>query len=177
MTTRRIAAALAACCLLTNLPAWAGPAITVYNQNFAVVRDSVPLDLKTGANEVRFDEATYLLEPDSVILRDPTGKHPLQILEQNYRNDPVSEGLLLSLCEGKTIDFLVKGQNGKEDKIVQGRIVRSGYLPPIQPSSRYGQDYYYQQQARGQMNQPIVECRRQAAVLPARHAAVSDPLR
>ena len=35
----------------------------------------------------------------------PGGKHSLQILEQNYRNDPVSQELLLSLFEGKTIDF------------------------------------------------------------------------
>ena len=49
--------------------------------------------------------ATAQVEPDSVILRDPSGKHSLQILEQNYRNDPVTQELLLSLFEGKTIDF------------------------------------------------------------------------
>src|SRR5258705_12827142 len=84
----------------------ADPALTIYNQNFAVVRDSVPLDLKSGVNPVRFTGATAHLESDSVILRDPAGKHALQILEQNYRNDPVSEPLLLSMFEGKTIDFL-----------------------------------------------------------------------
>src|SRR3954471_22304240 len=83
------------------------PALTIYNQNFAVVRDSVPLDLKQGVNDVRFTETTAHLEPDSVILRDPAGKIKLQILEQNYRNDPVSQDLLLFLFEGKTIDFLV----------------------------------------------------------------------
>ena len=35
------------------LPGQAEPALTIYNQNFAVVRDSVPLDLKAGANSVR----------------------------------------------------------------------------------------------------------------------------
>ena len=83
----------------------AEPALTIYNQNFAVVRDTVPLDLKAGVNTVRYAGATAQVEPDSVILRDPAGKHSLQILEQNYRNDPVSQELLLSLFEGKTIDF------------------------------------------------------------------------
>ena len=50
---------------------------------------------------------TAHLEPDSVILRDPAGR-ALQILEQNYRNDPVSQELLLSFYEGKTIEFLVQ---------------------------------------------------------------------
>jgi hypothetical protein len=72
------------------------------------VRDTVPLDLKEGVNDVSFADTTAHLEPDSVILRDPSGKVNLQVLEQNYRNDPVSQELLLSLFEGKTIDFLVK---------------------------------------------------------------------
>ena len=70
-------------------------ALTIYNQNFAVVRDTVPLDLKAGANAVIYSGATAQVEPDSVILRDPAGKHSLQILEQNYRNDPVSQQLLM----------------------------------------------------------------------------------
>src|SRR5712671_6081988 len=89
----------------TALTAFAQPALTIYNQNFAVVRDTVPLDLKSGPNPVRYANATAQVEPDSVILRDPAGKHLLQILEQNYRNDPVSESLLLSLFEGKEIRF------------------------------------------------------------------------
>ena len=87
------------------LTAAAEPALTIYNQNFAVVRDTVPLDLKAGATAVHYAGATAQVEPDSVILRDPAGKHSLQILEQNYRNDPVSEPLLLSMFEGKTIEF------------------------------------------------------------------------
>ena len=109
----------------------AEPALTIYNQNFAVVRDTVPLDLKSGANAVRYAGATAQVEPDSVILRDPKGKHSLQILEQNYRNDPVSESLLLSLCEGKTIDFQnvrIK-DNTMARELVPGKIVRSGYVP------------------------------------------------
>ena len=104
----------------------AQPALTIYNQNFAVVRDTVPLDLKAGENDVSFAGTTAHLEPDSVILRDPAGKVNLQVLEQNYRNDPVSQPLLLSLFEGKTIDFLVR-QTNKADETVHGKIIRSGY--------------------------------------------------
>src|SRR4051794_31693111 len=99
----------------------APPALTIYNQNFAVVRDTVPLDLKQGTNEVRFTETTAHLEPDSVILRDPSGKISLQILEQNYRNDPISQELLLSIFEGKTIDFLVTEPN-QPSKLVPGKV-------------------------------------------------------
>ena len=116
---------------LGALTAAAEPALTIYNQNFAVVRDSVPLDLKAGANAVTYANATAQVEPDSVILRDPAGKHSLQILEQNYRNDPVSQELLLSLFEGQTIDF--QRQRMKDNTLtyesIFGKIVRSGYVP------------------------------------------------
>ena len=69
----------------------ADPALTIYNQDFAVVRDTVPLDLKAGTNEVRFADTTAQLEADSVILRDPEGKVHLSVLEQSYRADPVSQ--------------------------------------------------------------------------------------
>src|SRR6516225_6519088 len=98
------------------------PSLTIYNQDFAVVRQDIPLDLKSGVNQVNESEITMHVEPDSVILRDPTGKHALQVLEQNYRADPVSDSLLLSLYEGKTIDFEVSG-----GQIVKGKVIRSGY--------------------------------------------------
>jgi len=109
----------------------AEPALTIYNQNFAVVRDTMPLDLKAGANAVLYSGATAQVEPDSVILRDPAGQHSLQILEQNYRNDPVSEPLLLSLFEGKTIDFqnIRTKDNTQVSETISGKIVRSGYVP------------------------------------------------
>jgi len=114
----------------------AQPSLTIYNQDFAVVRDTVPLELKAGVNEVRFSGMTATAETDSVILRDPSAKVALQILEQSYRNDPVSQPLLLSLNEGKTIDFFLRQPN-KPDVTVRGKIVRSGYgaggQQPTQP--------------------------------------------
>ena len=117
--------------LFVAFAASAEPALTIYNQNFAVVRDSVPLDLKAGANPVVYANATAQVEPDSVILRDPAGKHLVQILEQNYRNDPVSQELLLSLFEGKTISFQFERlkDNTLVRDIIPGKIVRSGYVP------------------------------------------------
>jgi hypothetical protein len=107
------------------------PAITIYNNNFAVVRQSIPLDLKAGVNNITFNDATAHIEPDSVMLRDPLGRRALRILEQNYRNDPVSQQLLLFLNEGKTLDF-VAGQWTDKDgqphqRIVKGAVIRSGY--------------------------------------------------
>jgi hypothetical protein len=98
--------------------------LTIYNQDFAVARQEVPLDLKSGENQVNVNDITMHLEPDSVVLRDPTGRHTINVLEQNYRADPVSQFSLLSLYEGRTIDF-----EQPDHSKIKGKVVRSGYVP------------------------------------------------
>jgi hypothetical protein len=155
---RQLASVIAICAMSLAADEAAQPSLTVYNQNFAVVRQELPLDLKAGVNNVRVTDITMHLEPDSVILHDPTGKHPVQVLEQNYRADPISESLLLSLYEGKTIDFLVQREGRQE--VVPGKIIRSGYAPHnYMAMNRYGSQYYQAQMAyaQGVNEQPIIE--------------------
>jgi hypothetical protein len=136
----------------------AEPALTIYNQNFAVVRDTVPLELKAGVNEVNFAGVTATAETDSVILRDPAGKIKLQVLEQSYRNDPVSQELLLQLNEGKTIDFVVRETN-KPDHIVKGKIVRAGHegVQYAQEAMAISEPYQRVIQIRRPNTSPIIE--------------------
>lgn len=117
-------------CLLLSAAGWAQPAssssssapsLTIYNQNFAVVREFVPLQLNVGVNQVSFDGITSFVEPSSVVLRDPAGRVHLSVLEQNYRTDVASQQNLLRVYEGKEIEFqTAPGQ------IVRGRVIRAG---------------------------------------------------
>ncbi len=105
---------------------YAQTSLTIYNGNFAVIRNSLELDLKEGINNVTYNDISYQLEPESVILRDKAGKQSLNILEQSYRNDPVSEGLLLKQFEGKELTF----QTTEKDTpiLITGKVIRSGYV-------------------------------------------------
>ena len=140
---------------MTNL------SLTVYNQNFAVVRDTVPLDLKAGADTAIISAPTAQVEPDSVILRDPAGQHSLQILEQNYRNDPYPRNCC---CRSSKARQLISSgcalkANTETPELVPGKIVRSGFVPG------------------GQNQQPMIEVNGKLAVQPAGRAAVSRPRR
>jgi len=119
------------------------PALTIYNQNFFVAREHLPLDLKPGVNHIDYAGIAAHVEPDSVILRDPDGR-TLQVLEQNYRNDPVSQEFLLSFYEGKTIEFQIQ-----PGQMVKGKIIRSGYVPSYSYAGAYQQQPAY--------SQPIIE--------------------
>lgn len=109
-------------------PVLAESGLTIYNQGIAVVRERVPLDLKAGKTTVTFDQATAQVRPDSVVLRDPAGRVAFSVLEQGYRNDPVSQSLLLQHFEGKTINFQKSNQAG-ETFTMRGKIIRSGHVP------------------------------------------------
>jgi hypothetical protein len=108
-------------------------ALTIYNQDFAVARTTVDLDLKAGLNEITTTNVTSQLEPDSVVLRDPAGKSPFKITEQNYDAGVIDQNSLLQKFEGKTIQF-DRGQaaDGKRF-IVDGKIIRAGatYQQPL----------------------------------------------
>jgi len=134
------------------------PALTIYNQKFAVVRELLPLELKQGTNHVEVNDVTIHVEPDSVILRPLDSSRHLQVLEQNYRNDPITEQLLLSLYEGKTIDFQTSA--GGATRTIQGKIIRSGFVPHSALTYQtFGQDYRFAQQSYVQNggDQPIIE--------------------
>jgi len=128
--------AVGAACVLS---APAQPSLTIYNQNFAVVRDTVDLDLKAGINQVSVSGMTAYLEPASVVLRDPGGRSDFRILEQNYRADPVSQELLISLNEGQTIGFEVPVSGGETiPRRIRGKIIRSGYVLPGGRGGQFG---------------------------------------
>ncbi len=109
-------------------------ALTIYNQNFAVARTTLNLDLHAGINSVETNQVTNQLEPDSVILRSLGQNRDLanpsfRILEQNYEAAVVTQDFLLQKYEGKTIEFEISpGTN------VEGKIIRA----PSQRQNQYG---------------------------------------
>jgi len=125
-----------------NPSATAPTQLTIYNQDFAVARTTIPLDLHAGTNEVLTTNATSQLEPDSVVLRDPTGHHLIKVAEQNYDAAVVNQQWMLEKYEGKTIEFQVQadsqfatGTGEIRDfpaKFVRARILRAGNQPLIE---------------------------------------------
>jgi len=99
--------------------------LTIHTENFAVVRDKIHMNIPPGGGSFFYDKATLDLEPTSVVLLPDQGGD-VSIAEQSYRNDVLSTPYLLSLFEGKAIDFVHEGPGG-ERTVFSGRVVRSGY--------------------------------------------------
>lgn len=122
-------------CILGLIPfvalAVSGPQITIYNDGFATVKEDRSLYLQEGISEVRVENMSRQLEPDSVMLRELSDEpFGVKILEQSFINDPLTQGLLLYQLEGKTIRFEEKREDGTV-KETSGKLIRSGYVPGV----------------------------------------------
>ncbi|MEK6714854.1 MAG: DUF4139 domain-containing protein [Candidatus Omnitrophota bacterium] len=92
-----------------------GIELTIYNQNFGLVKDRRSLELKKGINNIRFSDVAALIEPTSVHFKsliDPLG---CSIQEQNYEYDLVSADKLLRKYIDKKIKIVTK-----DDKPYEG---------------------------------------------------------
>lgn len=78
-------------------------AVTVYNQNFGVVKDTRRLQLAPGLVELSFKDVSANIQPETVQLHSLTQGARLQVLEQNYRYDLLSPSKLLEKYVGKSI--------------------------------------------------------------------------
>jgi len=121
-------------------PAQSDPtAITVY-KDFAVVRSTIDLDLKTGATDVTTTNVTRQLEPDSVVLRGRNGGKAVNVLKQNYDAAIVDQTALLRQYEGRTIDFQTliyrSDREGQRLELSPGKIVRAPDKNGAQPITR-----------------------------------------
>ncbi len=77
--------------------------ITVYNQNFGLVREIRQLELGTGRVELEFSDVAENLQPETVAIKPLDQADGIEVLEQNYRYDLLSPSTLLDKYVGKGI--------------------------------------------------------------------------
>jgi hypothetical protein len=104
--------------------------LTIYNQNFGVVREQIELWLEPGEQVVdlhNFNKISRTMVPSSIILRSIDGSSlPFRLLEQSYRAELIDEQQALSLFEGQVLNFERPSGTGIESEVIQGRVIRAG---------------------------------------------------
>jgi len=76
--------------------------ITVYNQNFGLVREVRTLDLDGGRLSLEYGDVASGIQPETVHIRVLDGGD-LEVLEQNYQYDLLSPQKLLEKYVGRTV--------------------------------------------------------------------------
>jgi len=93
-------------------------AITVYNQNLALVKDQRVLEFQKGINEIKFTDVASQIDPTSVHFKSLDSPERVVILEQNYQYDLVSSDKILEKYIDKKIEI-----KAKEEKTYRGKLL------------------------------------------------------
>lgn len=64
-----------------------GFSLTIYNQDFAVVREQRQITLNQGTNLIRYENVSEQIDPTSISLKSLTAPDTIAVREQNYQYD------------------------------------------------------------------------------------------
>ena len=98
----------------------AGVGLTIYNDNFAVVKERRQMDFTSGINRKRFTDVASAIEPASVNFECLSSPGAVAVLEQNYEYDLVNTSSLLKRYIDKNITVIVKGSGADVGKEITG---------------------------------------------------------
>lgn len=87
----------------STAPAREKVSITVYNQNFGLVREIRKVPLGDGRVDLEFQDVSAHIQPETVHLRGLDAPDALSVLEQNYRYDLLTPEKLLEKHVGKKV--------------------------------------------------------------------------
>lgn len=100
-------------------------AVTVYNDNFAVVKDCRAIVFSEGQNVIKFTDVASAIEPASVSFQCITSPGKINVLEQNYEYDLVGTSSLLNRYLDKSVEVSVKGSGSDAGKKIAGVLLTS----------------------------------------------------
>ena len=81
-------------------------AVTIYNENLALVRDQRQVDLPEGTVDLALREVSARIRPETALLGSLTRPGGLTILEQNFDFDLLTPGKLLEKYVGKDVQLV-----------------------------------------------------------------------
>jgi hypothetical protein len=106
--------------------------ITVYNQNFGLVREVRELSsLGSGKVELEFRDVAANIQPETVHIKSVGANAGLSVLEQNYRYDLLTPQTLLDKYVGKRVRaYRYHEKIGKED-VVEAELLSAADSPVL----------------------------------------------
>ena len=100
-----------------------GVGLTIYNDNFAVVREARNMKFEKGQNTVRFTDVASAIDPTSVKFTCLSSPGAVSVLEQNYEYDLVNTDSLLKRYIDKQVVVAIRGGGSDARKFVEGTLL------------------------------------------------------
>jgi len=97
-----------------------GTALTIYNDDFAVIRNIRNMDFAKGVNTIKYTDVPSTIDATSVKFQCLSSPGAISILEQNYEYDLVNTQSLLNRYIDKKVVISVKGSGADQGAQVVG---------------------------------------------------------
>ncbi len=81
-------------------------AVTIYNSNLALVKDTRKVKIKTGLNALALRDVSAQIRPETALLRSINAPGSLVLLEQNFDFDLLTPQKILEKYVGKTVGIV-----------------------------------------------------------------------
>jgi hypothetical protein len=91
---------------LTTLEDQTGLAVTIYNEDLALVKDQRRVSLDSGPNRLAFREVSALIRPETALLRSLSHPEDFFLIEQNFDFDLLTPQKLLEKYIGKKVQVI-----------------------------------------------------------------------
>ncbi len=109
-------------------------AVTIYNQDLALVKDRRRLELPVGGLDLAFRDVSARIQPETALLRGLTEGANLKVIEQNFDFDLLTPGKLLEKYVGRPVGVIkvhpTTGEETEEEATVlaatEGTVLRIG---------------------------------------------------
>ncbi|MBN1795561.1 MAG: DUF4139 domain-containing protein [Sedimentisphaerales bacterium] len=111
-----------------------GVGLTIYNDNFGVVRQARQMNFDKGVNTMKFTDVASAIDPTSVNFKCLSSPGAISILEQNYEYDLVNSASLLKRYIDKKVTVVIGGGGADAAREIQGKLlaaVGSDYIVEI----------------------------------------------
>ena len=81
-------------------------AVTIYNENLALIKDQRKLQLPRGASTLAFRDVSARMRPETALLRSVNAPGSLSVLEQNFDFDLLTPQKLLEKYVNRTVNIV-----------------------------------------------------------------------
>jgi hypothetical protein len=99
-------------------------AVTIYNENLALVKDKRTLTLPTGESTLAFREVSARMRPETALLQS-TSRQGIEVIEQNFDFDLLTPQKLLEKYVGKTIGVVKTHPTTGEETVEEATVLSS----------------------------------------------------
>ncbi len=96
-------------------------AITVYNSNIALVKDTRTLKVPRGTSQLRFMDVAQQINATTVHIKSITAPNALAVVEQSYEYDLLNPGKLLDKYVGRELTLVLKTLENNSEKLTPTR--------------------------------------------------------